>query len=380
MCAFERRLRRLGLGVGLAAAAAAAGLQALPACATAEVVPASAVAPAPAVSLIQVPPALARRSETLEPSGVVWAAKLDRFLVVSDDTGSNHDHHQPWVLAMSRAGAFDEAPVPLVGLEALNDAESICAGPDGLLFLVTSHSLTKRGLDRKARDLLLLLGLEGRALRVLGRVDLTTASGVRDPGARADSAGNGHGDGSGNGDGDGRGALLALAGLPVDGALDIEAVTYRQGALLIGLKAPLTARDGAVVLRLAAPVEALRAGRVPPGALTRAYELALHGAARGIPEGIADLTSLPDGRLAVLGNSPKGRARDDGGSLYWFQPETGVVTFVHQWMGLHPEGVTLSETGKELVIVFDANRDPPRWTRWPLPASAAAPLPGGTRK
>jgi hypothetical protein len=349
MCAFERRGKRLGLGFGFGLAAA---LHALPVGARTEV-------PAPAVSLIQVPVRLAQRSETLEPSGVVWAAKLDRFLVVSDDTGNSRDHHQPWVLAMSRAGAFDDAPVPLVGLEALNDAESICAGPDGLFFLITSHSLNKRGLDRKARDLLLLLGLEGRALRVLGRVDLTS---------------------DGDGDGDGRGALLALAGLPVNGGLDIEAVTYRQGALLIGLKAPLTTRDGAVVLRLAAPVEALRAGRVTPGALTRQYELALHGAARGIPEGIADLTSLPDGRMAVLGNSPKGRAQDDGGSLYWFQPETGAVTFVHQWMGLHPEGVTLSETGRELVIVFDANRDPPRWTRWPLPAGAAATLPGGKRK
>jgi hypothetical protein len=359
MCAFERLARRLGIGLGLVGV-----LHAPPADAAAEV-----PAPAPAVSLIQVPVGLAQRSETLEPSGVVWAAKLDRFLVVSDDTGNGRDHHQPWVLAMSRAGAFDEAPVPLVGLEALNDAESICAGPDGLFFLVTSHSLNKRGLDRKARDLLLLLALEGRALRVIGRVDLTTA-GAAGAGAGANS------------DGDGRGALLALAGLPVDGGLDIEAVTYRHGALLIGLKSPLTARDGAVVLQLGSPVEALRAGRVPPGALTRQFELALHGAARGIPEGIADFTSLPDGRMAVLGNSPKGRAKDDGGSLYWFQPETGVVTFVHQWMGLHPEGVTLSETARELVIVFDANRDPPRWTRWPLPAGAAAssPLPGVKRK
>jgi hypothetical protein len=356
MCAFERLVTRLGLGLGVGLGLAAA-LHALP-------VGAAAGVPEPAVSLIQVPAGLARRSETLEPSGVVWAAKLDRFLVVSDDTGSSHDHHQPWVLAMSRAGAFDEAPVPLLGLEALNDAESICAGPDGLFFLITSHSLNKRGLDRQARDMLLLLALEGRGLRVLGRVDLTTAVD-----ARAGGAG-----------GDGRGALLELAGLPVDGRLDIEAVTYRRGALLIGLKSPLTARDGAVVLRLGSPVEALRAGRVPPGALTRDLELALHGAARGIPEGIADFTSLPDGRMAVLGNSPKGRAKDDGGSLYWFQPETGVVTFVHEWTGLHPEGVTLSESKTELVIVFDANRDPPRWTRWPLPAVVSAPLPGVKRK
>jgi hypothetical protein len=312
-------------------------------CAARAVVPA---APAPATpTKITVPPSLARRSATIEPSGLVWSAKLGRYLVVSDDTGGALDHHQPWVLAMSADGAFDEEPVPVLGIDKLNDAESICAGPDGLFFLTTSHSPNKRGHEKKARDMVLLLALEGRALRVAGRVDLTTAR----------AAGGG-------------GSLLSIAGLPTDGRLDIEAVTYREGALLFGLKSPLSSKDGAVVLRLASPALALRAGKIPPGAVTRVAELSLHGAAGGIPEGIADLTSLPDGRLAVVANSPKGRAKDGGGSLYWFRPDTGAVTFVRQWPGFHPEGVAVSPDGKELVIVFDANTEPPLWTRMPLPA------------
>lgn len=319
-------------------------------CAARGVAPLPAPAPSPTVAPIQiaVPPSLARRSTTLEPSGVVWAAALDRYLVVSDDTGVAPEHHQPWVLAMTASGAFDESPVPILGIDELNDPESICAGPDGLFFLTTSHSPNKRGHERKARDMLLLLGVEGRALRVHGRVDLTTA--------RAS---------------DGSGSLLSIAGVPGDGRLDIEAVTYREGALLVGLKSPLTATDGAVVLRVASPVEALRAGELPRGAVTRRWEVALHGAPGGVPEGIADLTSLPDGRLAILGNSPKGRAKDGGGSLYWYRPETGALTFVHQWRGFHPEGVTLAKDGRSLVIVFDANAAPPLWAVWPLPEAGA---------
>jgi len=48
-------------------------------------------APAP----IKVPPALASRSATLEPSGIAWAAALDRYLIVSDNTNPADDHHQP---------------------------------------------------------------------------------------------------------------------------------------------------------------------------------------------------------------------------------------------------------------------------------------------
>jgi hypothetical protein len=308
--------------------------------------PPTAASPAATPALIGVPPSLWQRTRTIEPSGVAWAPVLDRYLVVSDDTGNIGNHHQPWVLAMTRAGVFDEAPVGISGLDALNDAESICAGPDGLFFIVTSHSPNKRGREPEARRQLLLLELVGRGLRVAGRVDLTTARAT-----------------------DGGDSLLALAGLPIDGRLDIEALAFWQGALLIGFKSPLSAKDGAVVVRLATPVAALRAGKLPPGAVTRLWEVALHVDIAGhpIPQGIADLATLPDGSLVLVANSPKGRAGDGGGALYHFVPGQGEPRLLRRFEGLHPEGVTLGADGKELVLVFDNNTGPPMWMRSPLP-------------
>jgi hypothetical protein len=307
---------------------------------------APAAGPAAAPSRITVPSGLQARSRTIEPSGVVWVKALDRYLVVSDDTGDSGNHHQPWLLAMTRDGAFDEAPVPIEGIAEINDGESLCAGPDGVLFLVTSHSPNKRGHTSGPRSMLLLLEVAGRAVRVTGRLDLTTAR----------AAGGG-------------GSLLGIAGLPEEGRLDIEAVSFRDGALLIGLKSPLTARDGAVVLRLASPVAALRAGKLPAGAVTRLWELPL--AVKGVPQGLADLTSLPDGSVVVVANSPKGRQEDGGGALYHFVPDKGVTRLLQRFEGLHPEGVTMSADGKELVIVFDTNEKPPLWMRWPLPPRSA---------
>jgi hypothetical protein len=294
---------------------------------------------------IAVPAALARQNASIEPSGVAWAAALDRYLVVSDDAGTEDQKHQPVVFAMSRKGAFDEAPVRILGIAELNDPEAICAGPGGTFFLTTSHSANKKGKTRPARRMLLQLRLEGRALRVVGQADLTTAQ-----------------DGKGGG-------LLAIAGLDPNGMLDIEALTYRQDALLVGLKAPLTSLGTAVILRLAAPARALRAGRIEPGALTRFRDVTLNASrAEGtIARGISDLMSLPDGSIVLLANSLKGMPYDGGGAIYWLKPDAGAPVLLHDFPGLKPEGVTLAEDGKGLVLVFDNDLRPPLWTRWPLP-------------
>lgn len=306
---------------------------------------ASAATAADTPALIGVPAALAQQNASIEPSGVAWAAALDRYLVVSDDTGTEEQKHPPFVLAMTRQGAFDEAPVPILGITELNDAEAICGGPGGTFFLTTSHSANKKGHTKPARRMLLQLGLEGRALRVLGQADLTMAQ-----------------DGKGGG-------LLAIAGLDPNGKLDIEALTYFQGTLLVGLKAPLTSRGAAVILRLAAPVQALKAGRIDPGALTLYREVPLSVARPEgtVGRGIADLTSLSDGSLVLCANSPKGMPSDGGGAIYWLKPGAGTPLLLHDFPGLKPEGVTLAEDGKGLVLVFDNDLRPPLWTRWPLP-------------
>jgi len=295
--------------------------------------------------LITVPAVLMQQNATLEPSGVVWVPALKRYLVVSDDTGTELQKHEPWVFAMNSQGALDDKAVPILGIGEVNDPESICNGPNGTFFLCTSHSENKKGKVKPPRRLLLQLKLEGRALRVLSHVDLTTAQ-----------------DGKGGG-------LLTIAGLDPNGKLDIEAITYRQGALLIGLKAPLTTHGSAVILQLKNPVETLRAGRIEPGALTRYKEVDLHASRPGgmIGRGFADLSTLPDGSIVLCANSPKNMPGDGGGGVYWLKPGANAPLLLREFPGLKPEGVTLAENGKELVVVFDENLNPPHWIRLPLP-------------
>jgi hypothetical protein len=300
-----------------------------------------------------VPAGLREKTGAVEPSGIAWSQALGRYLIVSDDTGRKRDgtRHAPWLFAMDPSGKLDAEPVPVLGMDRLNDPEAITAGPEETFFITTSHSPDKKGRTRPERRILLHAGLAGKVLRVLGRVDLTEAR-----------------------DTDGRG-LLGLAGLDESGRLDIEALAYREKALYIGLKSPLTAGGGAVILRLADPAAALHAGRISPGALTRFAEVSLRveSPAGPVPQGLADLLFLSDGSLVLLGNSPKGLVPDGGGALWWLRhpgPGTHTPTLLHRYSGLKPEGVSLAADGRSLIIVFDLvdqKRDPPRWSRWPLP-------------
>jgi len=296
-------------------------------------------------ALIVVPTALAQANTSIEPSGVAWAAALDRYLIVSDDTGTEMSKHLPEVLAMNRQGAFDAAPVPIVGITELNDPESICSGPDGTFFLSTSHSLNKKGKAKPARRMLVQMRLEGRTLRVLGYVDLTTAR-----------------------DATGRG-LLEIAGLDPNGLLDIEGITYQQGALLVGLKAPLTSAGAAVILRLDAPAQVLKSGQIGPTSLTRLRSVSLgkSGANGTIARGISDLFTMPDGSMLLLANSPKGMPSDGGGAMFWLKPDASTAVHLRDFPGLKPEGVTLADDGKRLIVVFDRDLLPPMWTQCPLP-------------
>jgi hypothetical protein len=336
----SRRARISGLWVASRLAGGLALALGLPG-ASAATAPA---APAPP-SLIVVPSTLASQNATIEPSGVAWAGPIDRYLVVSDDTGNETDKHEPWVFAMTRQGAFDATPVPILGVKELNDPESICDGPDGTFFLTTSHSLNKKGHLKPARRRLLHLKLEGRALRALGMIDLTTVVDARGAG------------------------ILSIAGLDPSGMLDIEALTYQKDALLIGLKAPLTAHGDAVILRLSSPVQALHLGRVEPGALTlfRQVPLGVSRPKGTIGRGISDMTGLPDGSIVLLANSPKGAPSDGGGGIYWLKPGASAPLLLHDFPGLKPEGVTKAADGKGFVLVFDNDFRPPLWARWPFP-------------
>jgi hypothetical protein len=66
----------------------------------------------------------------------------------------------------------------------------------------------------------------------------------------------------------------------------------------------------------------------------------------------------------LTANAPKGMATDGGGALFRLPPGAREPVLLRTFAGLKPEGVSLAEDGKTLVLVFDHDRLAPLWMRW----------------
>ncbi len=281
---------------------------------------------------IDVPAALAALSR-VEASGLVWVASLDRYIVVSDETGPR-DRHAPWLFSMSRRGVLDPDPIIVSQLSELDDIESIAGDDKDGLWILASQSVSEKGKRPAARELLAHLVPEGIGYRADQQVRLAP--------------------------------LLAQAIPTLDfDRLDIEGMAYHQGALYFGLKAP-SDHGRAVILKVAAP-DRLLAGDIAGAKLETWGKVALPVVADGktVAGGIADMTFLSDTTLAVTATAPGAKQQD--GALYLVRSGAELTAVSLQtFRDLRPEGVTLSPSGK-LVIVFDRGHDTPQWTEVELP-------------
>jgi hypothetical protein len=287
---------------------------------------------------IKVPRELSERTG-LELSGAAWSPALARYVLVSDDVNEEGSKHEPLLFALSEAGQLDAAPIRIEGIAELNDPESITAGPDGTLFVCTSHSVNKKGHLPESRRRLLHLAIGAdRKAKVLGQLDLSVARGT-----------------------DGKPPWGA-------GLLDIEGIAFRDGALYIGLKSPLTSDGSASILRLPNVASVIQSGVIQDGALSlwsRARLCVPHDG-KSVCEGIADLAFLADGNLLIAGNTPKGMPTDGGGSLWKLTGPNTAPTLLKRFEGLKPEGVALSPDHTTAIVVFDTDGRQPLWIRWPL--------------
>jgi len=297
------------------------------------------VACAALVVPIKVPREISERTG-LELSGAAWSTALSRYILVSDDINDEGAKHTPQLFALSEAGQLDSTPIKIEGIGELNDPESITVGPEGTFFVCTSHSLNKKGhLPESRRRLLqIALGVDRKA-KVIGHVDLSVARGA-----------------------DGKPPWGET------GALDIEGIAFREGALFIGLKSPLGGDGSASILRLPDVASVVKAGTVAPGALSlwsRARYCVPHDG-KNVCEGIADLAFLPDGSLLVAGNAPKGMPTDGGGSLWKLESANSAPKLLKRFDGLKPEGIALAPDQRSAIVVFDTDGRQPLWIRWPL--------------
>ena len=288
---------------------------------------------------IKVPREISERTG-IELSGAAWSQPLARYILVSDDVASEGSKHEPLLFALSESGQLDTAPIKIEGIGELNDPESITAGPDGTLFVCTSHSLNKKGHLPESRRRLLHIALGAdRKAKVIGQLDLSVARNADGKPPWGES-----------------------------GPLDIEGIAFRDGTLYIGLKSPLASDGSAAILRLPNVVSVIRSGVLATGALSlwsRARFCVPRDGAN-VCEGIADLAFLPDGNLLVAGNSPKGMPTDGGGSLWKLSAPNSAPTLLKRFEGLKPEGVAVSPDHSAAIVVFDTDGRQPLWMRWPL--------------
>jgi multidrug resistance efflux pump len=302
----------------------------------------AAPAPSTGPQPLNVPASLLQRTR-FEPSGALWLPELGRYLVVSDDTGlkDGANEHAPWVFLVSAEGQVDPKPLVLSGFEAaagrstVTDLESLTRAPDGTIWLLCSQSQSRKKKRKKKRQLLIHARLDGSRLRTLGAAPLFHAFKHLPADARTR--------------------------LGFDARLDIEAMTWADGALLLGLKSPQDDQGRARLLRLDRP-ERLLAGDVSPtGAqLSLVGSVALPTGPGGEPGGFADLFLSGGHLMATSTLTSDDAARGCAWRIPW--PLTGAAAErLRCWPGLKPETITQGPTG--LVVFFDSR--PPKWA--PLP-------------
>lgn len=308
---------------------------------------------------IAVPPALARVTR-FEPSGLTWVPEIDRYLLVSDDTGlPDRDDHAPWLFRMDRDGRVDEQPTVLQGAPEVSDLESITRTADGRLWLLASQSVSRKGKRPASRTLLL------RAELREGRPVVTASASLADALANLPSD---------------RLAGLGLSrrdagyrGKGFDRLLDIEGLCADGNALLLGLKEPRDESGWAIVWRMDDPERLVESGRLGDGDPSMWGRVALPlGEGASIQHaGISDLAALPGGGLALLGTALPGNPLGDLGALWLIPaPLTGGdlrPVKIREFPGLKPEGVAAGPVPGEVTIVFDEGTKTQHYLRVPLP-------------
>ena len=288
---------------------------------------ADAAAPAELV----VPPIL-RDTRSVEPSGAVWAPERERFIVVSDEIGER----DPWVVMVDRNGQVDPEPVEVRNVKAADDLEAIARGADGSYWIVASQASVDGGPPPRARTMFLRTRAD---MRVSSKTSLLENIEALGEGA----------------------SLLPGADL---GALDIEGMSWRGGAIYLGLRAPLLG-DRAVIWRLDDPDLLVTEDQLVPGQLTLWGEVSMR-LASGEPAGIADMLFLPDGSLVLAGAPAVG----SGGALFYVaDPNEGVMEadLVRSFPNADPEGLALSPHPGRLTVFFDQGQDTPMWLEMPWP-------------
>ena len=285
---------------------------------------------------IHLPEALHKRTR-FEPSAVAWLPDLDRYLILSDDTGREPAKHQPWVFLMDRQGNVEPEPILLEGAESVNDLEALAVKSAHEFYFVSSQNLNKKGKRKTERQRILHVKRDGRRFQVVGKVALAELIFQSYDETQRRNLGLEQTDPNGQ--------VL----------LNIEGAAWYENSLLLGLKQPLS-RKGALLWRLSDPDSLFQSATLQPN------QLSLYGTvnlrtAQGQASGISDLAVTPNGTLLALSTVPDAGDDKQCGGLYRVKRITdGIleVTPLLTFPKMKPEGLCVRDEN-HATIVFDTD-------------------------
>lgn len=291
----------------------------------------------------------------LEPSGWSWIPERARYLLVSDDPGTKRSgKHLPVLFSMDQQGRIDPEALAVEGATSLNDLESI-AVVGSTAYVLSSQSLNREGTRDPDRTAFLKLRLDGARVRVEAQVSLFSAI------ARLGSlAWEGLGLSAGSSQGNS------------DPELNIEAMTWYQDGLYLGLKAPQDLLGRSLIWKLQDPDSFLATGVLRPGQLSLFGRVSLTAQIDGkqVLGGISEMLFLPDGRLLLTATPSQSKEGRQGGGLWLIEDPSAralVAREVMRFPGLKPEALSLAPAPGHIAIAFDTGGVDPCFVElsWP---------------
>ncbi|MBN2011621.1 efflux RND transporter periplasmic adaptor subunit [candidate division KSB1 bacterium] len=291
---------------------------------------------------IKIPSAL-QKTTRVEPSGVVWLPDENEYLIVSDDTGLNdtNTEHAPQAFLMDSDGKIEPNPVLIKGIKSVNDMEAIAPAGDDLYYLVSSQNISKKAKRPVNREQILRVQRDGASLSVTGMIHFLSM--LRQSYSTEEIA------------------ALGLEQSESDSKplLNIEAAAWRDGALYLGLKQPVSER-GALIWKLDNVAFVFDNQKILPGQLSLFGHVQL-GQYKNHACGISDLMFDDQGTLWALSTIPNVDTNEQIGGLHrikHFADGSLEATRIYEFPGLKPEG--LCQRGPhQFTIVFDNDNETP---------------------
>lgn len=297
---------------------------------------------APSVIPMEVPPILWNKTR-FEPSGIAWLPDIGKFLIVSDDTGIQDapNDHAPYLFWMDENGKVDTAPVALLGIDAVNDLESIAPASDGSFYLISSQNINKKNRRPGSRELIIKIKREGEKFVVEGQVPFFSLllNSYSLPELR----------------------FLGLEKLEADGqpVLNIEGAAFHDNALYLGLKEPVS-NKGAIIWKLADGDDIFKSQKLAPNQLS-VYGYVQLGQHKNKLAGLSDLMFDQNGILWALSTLADAGNEDQLGGFHRIDRLADgrlEAKRIFIFPNLKPEGVCLHGSDR-FLIVFDKDNENP---------------------